>query len=63
MLHIPLLRAGGPYRSMNTATLNHVRTGEPVAQVSLANAGLISRDLRDVRKHQAKLQEIPVRDA
>ncbi len=62
MLHIPLLRAGGPYRSMNTATLNHVRTGEPVAQVSLANAGLISRDLRDVRKHQAKLQEIPVRE-
>ncbi|ANM31275.1 aldehyde dehydrogenase [Acidobacteria bacterium Mor1] len=62
MLHIPLLRGGKPYRSMNVATLNHVRTGEPVAEVSLANSGLISRDLRNVKQHQQRLQEIPVRE-
>lgn len=43
--HLPILRAGTPYRSLDVATLRDVRTGEPVAEVSQANRGLVARDL------------------
>ena len=46
MLQIPLLRAGAPYTSLNTVRVPDLRTGEPVVEVSHANAGLIARDLR-----------------
>jgi acyl-CoA reductase-like NAD-dependent aldehyde dehydrogenase len=45
MLHLPVLRGGVPYKSLDTIQLDHVGTGEPVAQVSQANPGLIVRDL------------------
>src|SRR5207302_1470492 len=45
MLHIPILRHGKPYESIDKVTILHHATGEPVAQVSQANAGLISRDV------------------
>lgn len=44
-LHLPLLRAGRPYRSLDTVLLTDVASGEPVAEVSQANPGLIARDL------------------
>ena len=34
MLHIPALRLGKPYVSLEKATLVHHVTGEPVAEVS-----------------------------
>src|SRR5262245_39843281 len=43
--HVPVLRAGRPYRSLERTTLRDVRNGEPVAEVSQANRGLIARDL------------------
>lgn len=45
MLHIPILRHGKPYESIDTIELVHHATGEPLAKVSQANAGLISRDV------------------
>jgi acyl-CoA reductase-like NAD-dependent aldehyde dehydrogenase len=45
MLHIPILRHGQPYKSIDTVEILHHATGEPVAQVSQANAGLITRDI------------------
>jgi len=45
MVHLPTLRWGRPYRSLSRVTLSHVVTGEPVAEVSQANPGLIARDL------------------
>lgn len=45
MLHIPILRHGKPYESIEQIELVHHATGEPVAKVSQANAGLISRDV------------------
>ena len=45
MIHLPLLRAGKPYRSLATQELTDLRNGETVAEVSQANAGLIARDL------------------
>jgi len=47
MLHIPLLRKGEPYRSLEVARAVHYRTREPLVEVSQANTGLVSRDLRD----------------
>lgn len=45
MLHIPVLRHGKPYESVDKIRILHHATGEPVAEVSQANAGLISRDI------------------
>jgi acyl-CoA reductase-like NAD-dependent aldehyde dehydrogenase len=43
--HLPLLRFGEPYESVDVVRLAHVATGEPVAEVSHANPGLVARDL------------------
>lgn len=58
MLHLPLLRAGRPYTSLDTVTLPHFRTGAPVAQVSQANRGLIAKDLGAAKKNQHILQTL-----
>ena len=56
MLHLPILRAGEPYRSLAVIELPHVRTGEPVAAVSQANPGLISRDLARAGENRRALE-------
>ena len=45
MLHIPLLRRGEPYTSLDVARAPHHQTREPFVEISQANAGLIRRDL------------------
>lgn len=57
MLHLPVLRAGVPYRSLNRTVLADVRNGEPVAEVSQANRGLLSRDLLRMPEHRAELRD------
>ncbi len=52
MLHLPILRRGTPYRSVDVATVRHFRTGAPVAEVSQANAGLVRRDLVEERQKE-----------
>ena len=47
MLHIPLLRNGVPYVSLDVARPAHHQTGRPYVEVSQANVGLIRRDLLD----------------
>jgi hypothetical protein len=47
MLHIPILRKGDPYRSIDVARIPHHRTREPFVELSQANVGLIRRDLLD----------------
>ncbi len=60
MLHIPLLRRGASYRSIDTATIVHHATREPFAEISQANAGLIRRDLLAQDAMRASLLAIPV---
>jgi acyl-CoA reductase-like NAD-dependent aldehyde dehydrogenase len=55
MFHIPILRHGEPYRSLDVATALHYRTREPFVEISQANAGLIRRDLRDQKSARDKL--------
>ncbi len=45
MKHIPILRCGRPYHSVEKVTLVHHATGEPVVEVSHANSGMVRRDL------------------
>jgi acyl-CoA reductase-like NAD-dependent aldehyde dehydrogenase len=45
MLHIPILRRGQPYRSLDVTRTAHIRTREPFVEISQANVGLIRRDL------------------
>lgn len=46
MTHIPIYRFGEQYESLSRSPLASFRGGEPLAEVSQANAGLIRRDLK-----------------
>jgi acyl-CoA reductase-like NAD-dependent aldehyde dehydrogenase len=60
MYRVPILRAGRPYLSKETVVLGDYATGEPVAEASQANPGLISRDL--LADPWPDLQALPVRE-
>jgi hypothetical protein len=46
--HIPVLRLGRPYDSLEQAEVRDHRTGECKAMVSTINAGIIRKDLRNI---------------
>lgn len=54
-LHLPLLRWGQAYTSLDRATLVDIRSGAPVVEVSQANPGLVARDLGRAASVQASL--------
>jgi acyl-CoA reductase-like NAD-dependent aldehyde dehydrogenase len=55
MLHIPILRKGVPYRSLDIIRTPHYRTREIFVEISQANSGLIRRDLLDQRSAREAL--------
>ena len=59
MIHFPVLRWGKEYQSLETETVLDFQTGQHVAEVSQANAGIVGRDLRKARRARQALQEIP----
>jgi acyl-CoA reductase-like NAD-dependent aldehyde dehydrogenase len=60
MLHLPVVRWGQPYTSMEVDELVHFATGEPIAKVSRANGGLIQRDMRKATQAREALRHIPI---
>ena len=62
MLHIPVLRWGEPYKSLDVDKVVHFATGEPLAEVSRANGGLVERDMRHAKRAREVLREIPIKD-
>ena len=46
MRHVPILRRGEPYRSLDLRPLCDPETGEALLEVSLANPGMLRRDAR-----------------
>ncbi len=60
MIHIPILRAGLSYKSLNLARVSHIQTGEPLAIVSQANRGLIAKDLSQAKEHKRALESLSV---
>jgi len=62
MIHIPALRFGKVYTSMDKATLVHHVTGEPVAEVSQVTGSMIARDLGQMERAHKQLAAIPIRE-
>jgi acyl-CoA reductase-like NAD-dependent aldehyde dehydrogenase len=62
VIHIPVSRWGEPYKSLDIDKVVHFTTGEPLAEVSRANAALVERDMRHARRAREVLREIPIRD-
>ena len=62
MLHLPVLRWGKHYESLEKADVAHFETGEPIAQVSQANEGIIRRDMRQAKRARDVLRQIPCHD-
>src|SRR5712671_6249310 len=62
MLHIPVLRWGQAYTSIDVDPVVHFSTGEPIANVSRANPGLVQRDMRKAQRARDVLREIPIDD-
>src|SRR5438105_6343915 len=60
MIHIPVLRWGEPYKSLDIDKVVHFATGEALAEVSRANGGLIERDMRHAQRARDVLREIPI---
>ena len=60
MLEIPVIRWGQPYESLEKDTVVHFETGEVLAEVHQANAGLIKMDMRKQARAREILCEIPV---
>jgi acyl-CoA reductase-like NAD-dependent aldehyde dehydrogenase len=54
MIHLPILRQGVPYKSLDVVRVPHHRTREPFVEMSQANPGLIRRDLRPERQAEAR---------
>ncbi len=62
MLHVPILRAGQPYKSLETVRVNNFISGETVAELSQANTGLIRRDFIQAQRNKAALDALPVHE-
>lgn len=61
MLKIPVLRWGQPYESLEFDQVVSFVTGETLAKVSQANAGLLAKDMRKAQRAREALREIPCR--
>ncbi len=62
MIHVPILRWGEPYKSLEVDTVVHFDTGEEIAEVSQSGSGLIRRDMRKAQQARDALREIPCRE-
>lgn len=62
MLEIPVIRWGEPYESLEKDQVVHFETGEVLAEVHQANAGLIKMDMRKSKRARDILRDIPIAD-
>jgi hypothetical protein len=58
--HIPVLRLGREYASLDKIAVASHRTGQVVAEVSLVNAGMIRKDLKKIQSSRAVLKRFTV---
>jgi acyl-CoA reductase-like NAD-dependent aldehyde dehydrogenase len=58
MLHIPILRHGKQYKSLDVVRIPHHRTREQFVEISQANPGLIRRDLLNQNAARQALAEL-----
>lgn len=60
--HIPILRLGETYRSVNVREIKDLATGQTVAEMSVGNAGLLRKDAHRFAEAKAALEAIPCED-
>src|SRR5687767_6165498 len=58
--HIPAIRRGRSYESLDKIDVVNHRTGEKIAQVSTINAGIIRKDLSRIAESRAALKKFTV---
>jgi acyl-CoA reductase-like NAD-dependent aldehyde dehydrogenase len=58
--HIPALRRGRPYESLDQSPVPDYRTGAALATVSQVNAGIIRKDLASIAQSRAALKKLTV---
>ena len=58
LTHLPALRHGNSYQSLDTDEIVDIRNGRPLARVSQVNSGLIRRDLRNSRSAREALSAV-----
>ncbi len=58
--HIPVIRRGRVYESLDKSNVMNHRTGETIAQVSTVNAGIIRKDLQRIEESRAALKKFTV---
>ena len=59
---VPLLRQGEVYRSLDVQDICPVQGGDPVARITMANSGLIKRDLLNLSAGRKALQRFTTQD-
>ena len=59
---VPLLRQGQVYRSLDVQDICPVQGGDPVARITMANSGLIKRDLSNMSDGRRALQKFSTQD-
>src|SRR6188768_4212624 len=60
--HLPALRKGQPYESLDKVDVKDHRTGEVLAQVSQVNAGIIRRDIARIGDARGDLKKFTCED-
>jgi len=58
--HLPALRRGKAYASLDQVEVRDCRTGEPLARISHVNAGIIRKDFARVGEARAALKKLSV---
>ena len=59
MIHLPALRWGKVYQSLETQEIFHFDTGQPIAKISQVGGGMLQLDYRHAPRARAVLKEIP----
>src|SRR5688572_23327649 len=58
--HLPALRRGQPYESLDTSQLVDHRTGSPLVAISQVNPGIIRKDMKRIAESRAALKRFTV---
>jgi len=62
MIHVPILRWGTPYKSLDVDEVVHFDTGEKIAEFSKSDGMLIRRDMKHAKRARAALRSIPPKE-
>src|ERR1043165_3301482 len=56
--HLPALRRGKPYASLDQLEVRNCRTGEPLARISQVNAGIVRKDFSRISEARSALKQL-----